>query len=397
MHSIAERGVAAHWKYKEGVTRSDDQMENLLTWVRELLDNPSSDQATEFVQEFRLNLYHDEIYVFTPRGDLLTLPVEATPVDFAFQVHTEVGYHCIGAKVNGKMVPLSYRLKSGDQVEVITSKKQTPNPDWVNFVVTHKARSRIRHWINEKRRKAIDHGRDTFRKKLRRAKLEVDEKDLQRQISSVKFANVQQMYYEIGVGLYDPDDLIQSIKKGTVQEQEESESRDPVRLLENFLDTAHRTSQPALMIDGELHTDIQTQYAGCCNPIPGDDVFGFVSRSGAIKIHRVNCKNAPDLLINQPDRIVPVEWSRQKDVQFITALRMVGEDRVGMVSDITTVISKNLKTNIRSITVDSEDGVFEGTVVLYVSDTEHLKRVIGRLQRIAGIHGVYRFEETGEE
>ncbi|NND71338.1 MAG: bifunctional (p)ppGpp synthetase/guanosine-3',5'-bis(diphosphate) 3'-pyrophosphohydrolase [Rhodothermales bacterium] len=397
MHEIAERGVAAHWKYKEGVTNSDDRMEQLLTWVRELLDNPSSDQATEFVQEFRLNLYHDEIYVFTPRGELFTLPVDCTPVDFAFQVHTEVGFHCIGAKVNGKMVPLSYRLKSGDQVEIITSKKQTPNPDWINFVVTHKARSRIRHWINEKRRKAIEHGRITFQKKLGRAKLDISESDLQSYASRLKFPNVQQMYYEIGVGLYDPDDFVTSIRKGAVQSHEEPGQRDPVRLLENFLDTAHRTSQPALMIDGELHTDIKTQYAACCNPIPGDDVFGFVSRTGGIKIHRVNCKNAPSLLINQPDRIVPVEWSRQKDVQFITALRMVGEDRVGMVSDITTVISKNLKTNIRSITVDSEDGVFEGTVVLYVSDTQHLKRVISRLQRIDGIHGVYRFEETMEE
>ena len=398
MHAIAERGVAAHWKYKEGVTQSDDQMERLLTWVRELLDNPKSEKATEFVQEFRLNLYHDEIYVFTPRGELLTLPLDATPVDFAFQVHTEVGYLCIGAKVNGKMVPLSYRLKSGDQVEIITSKKQTPHPDWVNFVVTHKARSRIRHWVNEKRRKAVEHGKKTFEKKLSRAKIELGNKDLQRHISRLKFPNEQQMYYEIGVGLYEPDELIATIKKGTAQAAEDAEAQnDPVRLLENFLDTAHQTSQPALMIDGELHTDIMTQYAPCCNPIPGDDVFGFVSRNGGIKIHRVNCKNAPNLLINEPDRIVPVEWSRQKDVQFITALRMVGEDRVGIVSDITTVISKNLKTNIRSITVDSQDGVFEGTVVLYVSDTEHLKRVIGRLQRVNGIHGVYRFEESVEE
>lgn len=399
MHEIAERGVAAHWKYKEGVTQSDDQMERLLTWVRELLDNPKSEKATEFVQEFRLNLYHDEIYVFTPRGDLFTLPLDATPVDFAFQVHTEVGYHCIGAKVNGKMVPLSYRLKSGDQIEIITSKKQTPHPDWINFVVTHKARSRIRHWVNEKRRSAVEHGKKTFEKKIAKANLELGNQTLQRHLSRLKFPNEQQLYYEIGVGLFDPDELITSIRKGITQQLEEAEKAkaDPVRLLENFLDSAHQTSQPALKIDGELHTDIRTQYASCCSPIPGDDVFGFVSRSGGIKIHRVNCKNAPNLLINEPDRIVSVEWSRQKNVQFITALRMVGEDRVGMVSDITTVISKNMKTNIRSITVDSKDGVFEGTVVLYVSDTEHLKRVISRLQRINGIHGVYRFDKYDDD
>ncbi len=398
MHEIAERGVAAHWKYKEGVTNEDRKMDQFLSWVRDLLENPRPEQATEFVKEFRLNLYDEEIYVFTPRGDLMTLPSGATPVDFAFQVHTEVGMHCIGAKVNGKMVPLSSRLKSGDQVEIITSKKQTPNPDWMKFVVTHKARSRIRHWINEKRRKAVELGREIFDKKVSRAGIELDDQSLSRYVSRLKFPNPQQMYYEIGVGLFDVNDFVEHVQEGgTVSAQEDGQALDDEETLrlryENFLDTAQATSQPALLIDGELHTDIVTQYATCCNPIPGDDVFGYVSRTGAIKIHRVNCRNAPNLLINHPDRVVPVEWSRQKDVHFMTALRVMGEDRVGIVSDITTVISKNLKTNIRSITVDSEDGIFEGTLVLYVSDLEHLRRVIDRLKRLEGIHGVYRFEE----
>ncbi len=398
MHEIAERGVAAHWKYKEGVTDEDRQMDQFLSWVRDLLENPRPELATEFVKEFRLNLYDEEIYVFTPRGDLMTLPSGATPVDFAFQVHTEVGMHCIGAKVNGKMVPLSSRLKSGDQVEVITSKKQTPNPDWMKFVVTHKARSRIRHWINEKRRKAVDLGREIWEKKMARAGLELDEQDLNRFASRLKFPNPQQMFYEIGVGLFDANDFVEHVREGSQtagqEDGEAPDDGDTLRLqYENFLDSAQATSQPALLIDGELHTDIVTQYASCCNPIPGDDVFGYVSRSGAIRIHRVNCRNAPNLLINHPDRVVPVEWSRQKDVHFLTALRVMGEDRVGIVSDITTVISRNLKTNIRSITVDSEDGIFEGTLVIYVSDLQHLRRVIDRLKRVEGIHGVYRFEE----
>jgi GTP diphosphokinase / guanosine-3',5'-bis(diphosphate) 3'-diphosphatase len=398
MHDIAERGVAAHWKYKEGVTDADGQMDRFLSWVRDLLENPRPEQATEFVKEFRLNLYDEEIYVFTPRGELMTMPSGATPVDFAFHVHTEVGMHCIGAKVNGKMVPLSTRLKSGDQVEIITSKKQTPNPDWMKFVVTHKARSRIRHQINEKRRKAVELGREIWEKKIKRASLEIDEQDLNRLASRLKFPNPQQMFYEIGVGLFDAADFVELAREGGPQHQAESSTAvddgDSLRLrYESFLDSAHATSQPALLIDGELHTDIVTHYATCCNPIPGDDVFGYVSRSGGIKIHRVNCRNAPHLLINHPDRVVPVEWSRQKDVQFLTALRVMGEDRVGIVSDVTTVISKNLKTNIRSITVNSEDGVFEGTLVLYVSDLQHLRRVIDRLKRVEGIYGVYRFEE----
>ncbi|GIV59298.1 MAG: RelA/SpoT family protein [Rhodothermaceae bacterium] len=359
------------------------------------------EQATEFVREFRLNLYEEEIYAFTPRGDLMTLPRGATPVDFAFKVHTEVGLHCIGAKVNGKMVPLSYKLQSGDQVEIITSKKQSPNPDWIKFVVTHKARSRIRHWINESRRKAIEHGRGIWQKRARRAGLEVDEQELNRVANRLKFPNQQQLFYEIGVGLFDADELVRAIlreRDDAAAGEEAEQEKAALRLqYESFLDTAQASGRPALMIDGELHTDIVTKYATCCNPIPGDEVFGYVSRTGSIKIHRVNCRNAPHLLINHPDRVVPVEWSRQKDVQFVAALRIMGEDRVGIVSDITTVISKNLKTNIRSITVDSEDGVFEGTLVLYVSDLEHLRRLIERIKRIDGIYGVYRFEEQADE
>ena len=397
MHEIAERGVAAHWKYKEGVDRADQQMEQLLTWMRELLDNPDPEQATEFVKDFRLNLYDEEIYVFTPKGDLVTLPSGATPVDFAFQIHSEVGSHCLGAKVNGKLVPLSYKLKSGDQIEVITSKKQTPNPDWMNFVVTHKARSRIRHWMNEKKRNAINHGRDIWHRKARKAKVEVSEHDLQRHAAKLRYRNQQDMFYEIGVGKFNPDELITFIKNGERAPKEEPASSNPQLQFESFLGTAQSNGRPALLIDGELHTDIATRYAACCNPIPGDDVFGFINKTGAITIHRVNCQNAPNLFINNPDRIMQVEWSRHKDVQFVSALRIMGEDRVGMLSDVTTVISKNLKTNIRSITVDSQDGVFEGTLVIYVSDLDHLRRLIERLKRIQGVYGVYRFEEQADE
>ena len=395
MHQIAERGFAAHWRYKEDVSQADGRMDDFLTWVRDLLENPRPEAATEFVKEFRLNLYHEEIYVFTPKGELLTLPNNATPVDFAFQVHSEVGFHCIGAKVNGRMVPLSHRLTSGDQVEIITSKKQTPNHDWMNFVVTHKARSRVRHWINEKRRKAIELGQEMWQKRARRSRVTADEPRLQRAARDLKFPNTQQMFYEIGTGLLDPVELVKVLQSGV-----ESAASDEPKWqdhFESFLQSAHETGRPGLVIDGELHTDITTKYATCCNPIPGDDVFGFVSKSGMISIHRFSCRNSTHLLATNPDRIVQVEWSRQKDVQFVTALRIIGEDRVGMISDITTVISKNLKTNIRSITVDSEDGIFEGTIVLFVSDLDHLHRLISRVKRVTGVHGVYRFEEVGDE
>lgn len=398
MHEIAERGLAAHWKYKEGVSNATEQMDKWLSWVRDLLETPRPEQATEFVQEFRLNLYDEEIYVFSPKGDLYNLPNGATPVDFAYQVHTEVGNHTIGAKVNGKMVPLSKQLKSGDQVEIITSKKQTPRPDWVKFVVTHKARSRIRHWINEERRHITEVGQDIWRKKARRAKLQVDDRDMQRYAARFKFPSPQHMFYEIGAGLFDARDLVNHIKnkgenEATVDAEEDKTA--PLRVqYDQFLDKAQSIGRPALKIDGELHTDIVTQYATCCNPIPGDEVFGYLSKTGSIKIHRVGCKNAAYLLVNHHDRILQVEWSRQKDVQFVAALRLIGEDRVGILNDISTVISKNLKTNIRSMTIDSEDGVFEGTLVLSVNDLAHLRRLMERLRRIDNVHGVYRFEES---
>ena len=330
---------------------------------------------------------------------MLTLPQKATPVDFAFQVHTEVGFHCIGAKVNGKMVPLSYKLSSGDQVEVITSKKQAPNPDWAKFVVTHKAKARIRHWINEKRRKAAEHGRELLDKRLKKARLDVDEPTLNRTASKLRYSSMQQMLFEIGTGLLDPAEVTSALKGDRAATEQvvdapTSKEEAPLRLLmDRFTREAEETSRPTLIIDGEEQTDLATEHAACCTPIPGDDVVGYVSRTGSIKIHRSGCRNAQHLVIKYPERIVPVEWSRQQDVQFVAALRLVGEDRVGIVSDITTVISKNLKTNIRSITVQSDDGIFEGTLVLYVSDLKHLRRLMQRLGRVESIYGVYRLEE----
>ena len=397
MHEVAERGVAAHWKYKEGTKNVDEEMERFLEWVRDLLENPEPEEATEFVKEFRLNLYDEEIYVFTPQGDLLTLPQGATPVDFAFKVHTEVGMQCLGAKVNGKMVPLSQELTSGDQVEIITSEKQTPNPDWVNFVVTHKARSRIRKWTNEERRKAVDLGKEIWSKEKDRADLEISDQDLQGVAHELKFPDLQQLFYEIGKGLYDPEELVDYIKgheKSAEDPDETGPDEESLRKqYEQFLDAAQETEKQTLLIDGEVQEDLAVNYASCCNPIPGDEVFGFVSKTGTVNIHRSNCRNASDLLVNQADRILDVDWSHQKDVQFVAALRLMGEDRVGMVNDITTVISKNLKTNIRSLTIDTEDGIFSGTIMLHVSDLEHLERLIERLKRVDGIQGVYRFKE----
>ena len=389
MHEVAERGVAAHWKYKEGIGGSDARMDQFLQWVRDLMENPHPEQATEFVQEFNLNLYTEEIYVFTPKGDLRTLPSGASPIDFAFQIHTDIGYQCIGAKVNGKMVPLSHVLRSGDQVEIITSKKKTPNPDWIKFVVTHKARSRIRHWINVKRREAVSKGRGLWKKKARRAKLDISESELLRYASKLRYTNVGRCFTRSPRAL----GRQRSCEPGPDRSDEERRGARNARPPDTgFLGVRRESGQQALLINGERLAGVAVAYASCCNPIPGDAVFGYASRAGTINIHRTGCRNASNLLVNHQDRIHACDWSRQKDVQFIVGLRVRGEDRVGIVNDLTTVISRNLKTNIQSITVDTEDGIFEGTIVLYVSDLAHLQRLIRRLKNVKGVHGVYRFE-----
>ena len=422
MHEVAERGVAAHWKYKEvGAPGAEPtafqaarqsgkksgaapagagqaRMDEMYTWVRELLETPRPDDAGEFVREFRLQLYDEEIYVFTPSGDLLTLPQGATPVDFAFQIHSEVGFHCIGAKVDGKMVPLSHPLQSGSQVEILTSKRQAPNPDWLGFVVTQKARSRIRHWINERRRNTVDHGRELLGKRLSRAKLDPDEQQLTRAATQLRFPNTQQLYFEVGSGLYDPAEFVAFLKKGAAEAETTDDPGASPALLEVeqlspvVRDDLQERGRTSLVIDGERHDDLAVEYASCCTPIPGDKVFGFVSKTGAIKVHRNGCSNAKHLLVEQAERILPVEWSRQKNVQFSSALRLVGKDRVGLVSDVTTVLSKSMKTNISSITVQSEDGMFEGRIELYVSDLRQLQRIVKRLDRLDGIYGVHRDE-----
>jgi (p)ppGpp synthase/HD superfamily hydrolase len=296
------------------------------------------------------------------------------------------------------VVPLSYQLKSGDQVAILTSKNKKPNPDWMKFVVTHKARTRIRHWLNEEHRETIRKGRELWDKKAKKAKLEVDEQDLHRYANTLNFPNTQQMFYEIGQGLFDIRELVQLARNGgRLSNQEESAELQPSSNLlrlehERFLDQAQTVGKPALLIDGTRYEDMATSYAPCCNPIPGDPVFGYVGRTGGIKIHRKTCVNAPHLIRND-DRVVPVAWSRQKDLQFMSALRIVGEDRVGLISDMTELISKTMKTNIRSISGDTQDGVFEGTIVLDVNDLSHLRKLMERLRKVNGIFGVYRFEE----
>ena len=399
MDDIAEKGVAAHWKYKEGKEGGSETLEKFVHWVRDVLDNPRPDAATEFVKDFQLNLYQDEIYVFTPDGELRTLPQGATPIDFAFDIHSEIGERAIAAKVNGKMAPLRQKLDIGDQVEIITGNKINLNPDWIDDVVTHKAKSRIRQYIKQKERQKADEGREIWEKKAKRANIEISEQDLTRIAQKLKFDSTQDLFYDIGKGSFDVNELYNVVKqftsKGRIEEKEDEDKPAPVteeEIQETYINAARSISDDkALVINGEL-TNVKYSYANCCNPIPGDDVMGFISRTGDVKVHRSNCKNIHHLIQTDGERIVDVSWAKNIDSKFLGAVKVIGEDRVGMINDITDVLSKSLETNMKSINVNSDSGMFEGILTVYVDDIDHLGRIVNKLQKVGGVKSVFRYE-----
>lgn len=400
MDEIAEKGVAAHWKYKENGDGKTNQ-ENLnrfVSWVRDVLDNPRTEDAKEFVEDFQLNLYHDEIYVFTPNGELKTLPKGATPIDFAFEIHSEIGETAVACKVNGKMTPLRQKLNSGDQVEIITGNSINLNADWIHDVATHKARSRIRQYIKQKERDIANQGRAIWEKKLARGNVEISEQDMSKIAKKLDFESTHDLFYAIGKDNFDVDKLYRGVKdfisKGRMDSNGVPEPKhlEEDEIQKRYYDKARSIGDgKALIINGEL-TNVKYEYANCCNPIPGDDVIGFVSRSGSVRIHRSSCKNIHHLIKTEGDRIVDVEWAKNIDYKFIGALKVIGKDRVGLVNDLTNVISKSLKTNIQSINVSSESGMFEGILTIDIDDVNQLNKAIKKLETVDGIKTVNRYE-----
>jgi GTP diphosphokinase / guanosine-3',5'-bis(diphosphate) 3'-diphosphatase len=399
MDVIAEKGLAAHWKYKEG-SDGPTPLDKFILWVRDVLDNPRPDAATEFVKDFQLNLYQDEIYVFTPDGELKTLPKGASCIDFAFEIHSEIGERAMAAKVNGKMVPLRQKLEVGDQVEIITGNKINLNPDWINDVVTHKAKSRIRQFIKKKEREIADEGREIWQKRAGRGKVKISEQELTRVAQKLNFDSAQDLFYKIGSGSFDVNELFKAVQQlksmgrfDGDQKEERDEKLSEDELQQKFITTARSGSDAGkdLLINGEV-SNVKYTYANCCNPIPGDEVVGFISRNGDVKIHRSNCKNAHHLIQTDSERIIDVKWARTIGQQFFGAIKVIGEDRVGLVNDLTDVLSKSMKTNMKSINVSSDSGMFEGILTIYVNDLEHLEKIIDRIKKVPGIKNVLRYE-----
>lgn len=388
MDEISEKGFAAHWKYKEG--SSDGALDDWLRRIRELLRNPESN-ALDFIDDFKLSLFSKEIYVFTPKGDLKILPVKATALDFAYEIHTDIGNRCIGAKVNHKLVPLSHELNNGDQVEVITSKKQKPNEDWLNFVVTGRARSRIKNSLKEEQRIIASQGKEMLERKLKQIKVNFDQENLNELISHYNADSSLELYYRIASRKINLKEIKHLKNQNNKIELPAKEPTSQTTSEKKIKDTIKKNEE--LLIFGESANKINYQFAKCCNPIPGDDVFGFITVNGEIKIHRTNCPNAVQLMSNYGYRVVKTKWTRQEEIAFLTGLLIRGLDDVGVMNRMTNIISGELRLNMRSISIDSKEGVFEGKIMVYVNDTEELELLIKKLKSLTGIISVKRLDD----
>lgn len=387
MDDIAEKGYAAHWKYKEA--SGESALDEWIKKIRELLENPDSN-ALDFIDDFKLNLFSDEMFVFTPKGELKTLPGNATALDFAFEIHSDVGSKCIGAKVNHKLVPLSHKLRSGDQVEILTSNKQMPKEDWLGYVVTAKAKSKIKAALKEEKKKLSEDGREILLRKFRHLKLELNSENINELLAYYKIPSSLELYYRIAKGILDVQDLREfSIDKGTLKAKSVSKTEAPVSL-EQLVKNVRGSSDN--LVIGENLERIDYKLSPCCNPIPGDDVFGFITVNEGIKIHRVSCPNATRLMSNYAYRIVKAKWTNQQQIAFLAGVRITGLDDVGVVNKISKVISSELKVNMRSISIESNDGIFEGKIMLFVNDTTHLDKLIKKLKEIHGILTVGRID-----
>lgn len=389
MDELAEKGYAAHWKYKE--SGNESQLDDWIRKIREILESPE-ENAMEFLDDFKLNLFADEIFAFTPKGEIKTLPVNSTALDFAFDIHTKIGEKCIGAKVNHKLVPLSYVLKSGDQVEVLTSNKQTPKEDWLGYVVTARAKSKIKNALKEERRKIAEDGREILERKFNHLKIDFSTSNINDLANYFKLPSSQELFYRVAVGnieLKHLKDFRQehgkiTHKSGNIRKEE------PAKSLEQMVVTARGKAD--MLVIGENLQKFDYKLSPCCNPIPGDDVFGFITINEGIKIHRVNCPNAIQLLSNYAYRVVKAKWTSPELISFLAGMKITGIDEVGLVNNITKIISNEHNVNMRSISFDTNDGTFEGTVMVFVHDTHHLTELMKKLKTVNGVLTVTRMD-----
>ncbi len=387
MDEIAEKGLAAHWKYK-GI-KGESGLDNWLNNVREVLESKET-SPNDLIRDFKMDLYDEEIFVFTPKGDLFKLPKNATVLDFAFAIHTTLGSKCVSAKINGKNVTIRHRLKSGDQVNIQTSPNQSPKQDWLNFVVTSKARIKIKQSLKEAETKQAEFAKELLNRRFKNRKIEEDESILMRLIQKIGYKKVTDFYADIAAEKLDVNTVIDQYLE---LEKKEAEVEHSDRSVENFRTTTLveeiTHNDDALIIDQNL-TGIEYKLAKCCNPIFGDEIFGAVSSHGGIKIHRKNCPNASALYNRPGSRIISARWSGKSVGSYPVTLKVVGNDDIGIVTNITSVISKENGMTMRSISIDSSDGLFQGNITVLVSDTSVVDALIKKIKSVKGVKSVTR-------
>ncbi len=387
MNDIAEKGLAAHWKYKEGASE-ENRFDLWFQQIREMLSSQDTN-SIDFLQDFKLSFLAEEIYVYTPKGDIRMLPMGSSALDFAFAIHTAVGEKCIGAKVNHKLVPIGHQLRSGDQIEIITSTKQKPKIEWLKFVVTSKAKNKIKDSLKEEKRTIAEEGKVILHRKLDGLGVAMNQANLEEITLFYKLNSPLDLLYEISVKKIDLRELKEfqvlgdkiiapKVIKPVHEEKHESKSK------------SHKDNE--LIIFGESSDRIMYTLANCCKPIPGDDVFGFITQGEGLKIHRTNCPNASRLLANYGHRVVKTKWVKNKEISFLTGIKIIGMDDVGVINKITNLISGTLRININALTIEAREGLFEGNVKVYVHDKDELEMLVDHLKSLPGIESVERYD-----
>lgn len=388
MDEIAEKGVAAHWKYKEKGGQVDGKFDNWLSTIRDFLKD-KQENALDFVNEFRHNLYENEIYVFTPKGEVRTYPVGATVLDFAFDIHTDIGCQCIGAKIDGKLQPISYELKRGDQIEILTSKKQKPNEDWLNHAHTSRSRTKIKSELKNEKRRVAGNGKEMLDRKLRAFKINGSRSLVEELARYFKFSDTLDFLYNVAIKKFDLNEL-KSLSFSGDKILMPKEQKKPERIEEQEVGTNMDDNLELSIFEG-FADKVDYSISQCCNPVAGDDVFGFISIGRGIRIHRRDCPNAHEMMSRYPYRAVNVKWAKHsKEMLFLARLIINGIDDVGLVNRLTNIISADLKLNMRSISLDAKDGIFKGDIRIYVKDVKHLNLAIKKIKQMDGVFSVER-------
>ena len=388
MHEIAEKGYAAHFKYKHG-DQKEQGIEIWLNRLQEALEN-SSANAVDFVEEFKLNLYSKEIFVFTPQGELKSLPKGATPLDFAFHIHTEIGMRTRGAKVNGKLVPLNTTLNSGDQLEIITSEQAKPNQNWLDYATTARARAKIKSSLREEKKTVALEGKEILRRKLKSQKINLNEDTINKMVMFFKLKTSLDLFYRVGIGAIDNQmikDFASSYNNAFISFFKNKIRRTPVP---DDINKEEITSRYDMLVFGGEEEKLDYKFSQCCSPIPGDQVFGFVSVNEGIKVHKKNCPNSISLQANYAYRIINAKWVDSSQEEFKSEIRLTGIDNLGLVSEITDMISRNMHVNMRNLSFSSEGGTFKGNITVAVKNKSILKKLMTNLKQISGIEKVTR-------